>query len=89
MSAACGSPITVMSTAGEGGAWGMAVLALYMKEAAKGISLSDYLTGTIFAGEEGITLSADPEEAEGFDRFIEEFKAAFPVEKAAIEALKE
>ena len=86
MSAATGGPITVMETAGEGGAWGMAVLALYMA-AAKDVSLSQYLNQIIFAGEEGTTITATEEEIEGFNRFMETFKKALPIEKAAIEAL--
>ena len=86
MSAATGGPITVMETAGEGGAWGMAVLALYMAEAGEK-SLSEYLNGTIFAGEEGTTVTASGEEIEGFTRFMETFKATLPVEKAAVETL--
>ena len=86
MSAATGGPITVMETAGEGGAWGMAVLALYMA-AAKEKTLSEFLNQTIFAGEEGTTITATAEEIEGFNKFMETFKKALPIEKAAIEAL--
>ena len=87
MSAATGGPITVMETAGEGGAWGMAVLALYLID--KGDkSLSDYLSSVIFAGQEGETLTASPEEVAGFDEFMKLFKAAIPVERAAIDAMK-
>ena len=78
MSAATGGPITVMETAGEGGAWGMAVLALYlMKRAEENISLPDYLTTEIFAGENGTTVTADDEEIKGFDSFMKSFKYRF------------
>ena len=86
MSAACGGPVTVMETAGEGGAWGIAVLALYMASA-NGVSLSDFLNNTIFAGEEGSTVTASAEEVAGFDSFMESFKKSFDIEKAAIAAL--
>ncbi len=86
MSAATGGPITVMETAGEGGAWGMAVLALYMA-AAESTSLSAYLNEVIFAGEKGVTVTAEEEEIRGFDRFMETFKATIPVEKAAVDTL--
>ena len=86
MSAATGGPVTVMETAGEGGAWGIAVLALYLAQA-KDKSLADYLSGTIFAGEEGETVNASEEEVKGFDSFMESFKGAYGIEKAAVEAL--
>lgn len=85
MSAATGGPITVMETAGEGGAWGMAVLALYLMN--NKVSLSEFLNGTIFAGEEGTTITADADEVAGFDKFMELFNATIPVEKAAVEVL--
>ncbi len=86
MSAATGGPITVMETAGEGGAWGMAVLALYMNHAGD-MSLSEFLNEKIFAGQEGNTVTASEEEIKGFEEFMEGFRAAMPVEKAAIEAI--
>ena len=86
MSAATGGPITVMETAGEGGAWGMAVLALYLMNADSG-SLSDYLSDKIFVGEEGTTITADAAEVQGFDDFMKAFKASLPIEKAAVDVL--
>ena len=88
MSAACGGPVTVMKTAGEGGAWGIALLALFSVLEEK-TSLADYLNNVIFAGEEGTTITADAGEVEGFDKFMETFKATLPVEKAAIAAMKQ
>ena len=89
LAAAINSPISVMETAGEGGAWGMAVLALYlMKRAEENISLPDYLTTEIFAGENGTTVTADDEEIKGFDSFMKSFNAALCIEKAAVEALR-
>ena len=86
MSAATGGPITVMETAGEGGAWGMAILALYMA-AAESASLADYLNDVIFAGEKGTTVTATEEEITGFTRFMETFTATIPIEKAAVDTL--
>lgn len=88
MSAACGGPVTVMKTAGEGGAWGIALLALFSVLEEK-TSLADYLNNVIFAGEEGTTITADAGEVEGFDKFMETFKATLSVEKAAIAAMKQ
>ena len=67
------------------GSWGMAVLALYLMN--NSASLSDFLNGTIFAGEEGTTITADADEVAGFDKFMELFNATIPVEKAAVEVL--
>ena len=87
MSAATGGPISVMETAGEGGAWGMAILALFLN-AAKDSTLSDYLNNKIFAGEEGTTVTASEEEVKGFDEFIKSFKACMAVERAAVDSFK-
>lgn len=86
MSAAVGGPVTVMETAGEGGAWGIAILALYTLRS-DGISLSDFLSKYIFAGEEGVTVNAEQQEVSGFDRFMEAFRRAFALENAAIEVM--
>ena len=97
MSAATGGPITVMETAGEGGAWGMAILALYLTKVIGGaddntvkegsLTLPDFLNNSIFAGESGSTVTATEDEIRGFDSFMESFKAALPIEKAAVETL--
>jgi len=91
MSAATGGPITVMETAGEGGAWGMAVLALYLMKTGGDVlgteSLSDFLNGTIFGDEEGITITASDEEIKGFDEFMKTFTSAYGLETAAINSL--
>jgi hypothetical protein len=76
-----------METAGEGGAWGMAVLAIYMING-KDKSLSDYLSDTIFDGQEGLTITASQEEIDGFDRFMEVFKATLPIEQTAVDTMK-
>jgi len=84
LAAAVNAPVTVMDTAGEGGAWGIAVLAQYMV-AKNGLSLVDYLNKIVFANQTGTTLAPKKEDVEGFDRFIELYKAGYPVEKAAVE----
>jgi hypothetical protein len=87
MSAATGGPVTVMKTAGEGGAWGMAILALYLEKAGD-MSLADFLNNEIFAGQEGTTVSATEEEINGFNEFMKVFKNTLPIEKAAVGSLK-
>ena len=91
MSAATGGPITVMETAGEGGARGMAVLALYLDRlegrTPAEYPLSRFLNEELFAGQEGTTVTASEEETAGFTKFMETFKATMPIEKAAVETL--
>ncbi len=87
MAAAMNAPVTVMDTASEGGAWGMAVLAAYMAEKEEGETLPDYLSNRIFAGQTGTTIEPKPEDVAGFDRFIEKYKSTLPAEKAAVEGL--
>ena len=83
MAAAFNSPVTVMDTASEGGAWGMAVLAAFMMEKEEGEELPDYLSEKIFAGQTGTTIAPKPEDVEGFDRFVERYRNTLPAEKAA------
>ncbi len=88
MAAAMNAPVTVMDTAGEGGPWGIAVLACYMQERKEGESLADYLKNRIFAGQTGTTMEPKPEDVEGFDAFIAKYKASLPAEKAAVAGLR-
>lgn len=85
---AMNSPISVMETAGEGGAWGIAVLASYMINKADGESLGDYLNNKVFAGQEGTSLDPDPEGVKGFDEFIKIYKAGLPIQRAAIDSME-
>lgn len=84
MAAGMNAPITVMDTASEGGAWGMAILAAFMKEKETGETLSSYLNDKIFAGQTGTTLQPEPEDVKGFEAFLEEYKRLLPAEKAAV-----
>ena len=76
-----------MDTAGEGGAWGIAVLAAYMVLKGSGESLADYLDNKVFAGETGSELAPDAAGVKGFDAFIERYKSGLAAEKAAVEAV--
>lgn len=82
---AVNAPVTVMDTAGEGGAWGIAVLAQYMIAKGSGESLPHYLDTRVFAGQSGSTLNPDPAGVAGFDAFIGQYKRGYPVEQAAVE----
>lgn len=89
LSAAVKAPVSVMETAGEGGPYGMALLAAYRLHQAAGETLEDYLDEKVFANAKASTLMADAEEMAGFDRFTAVYAAALPMEKAAIAALRE
>ena len=88
MAAAMNAPVSVMETAGEGGAWGIALLASYMKNKGAGESLEDYLTNHVFAGYEGVEMSPDEKDVKGFDEFIRRYKEGLPIERAAVENLQ-
>lgn len=84
MSAAVNAPVTVMKNAGEGGAYGIAVLALYRLK--KAGALEDFLD-KIFAGNEKTMVSANQEEKEKFRAFMLRYKKGLNVEKTAEEKL--
>lgn len=84
LAAALNAPVTVMATAGEGGAWGIAVLADYEVNKADGETLDDFLNHRIFAGQQGVTINPDPADVAGFERFIAFYQAGIPVEQAAV-----
>lgn len=77
-----------METAGEGGPWGMALLASYLVNAEDGETLEDYLDKNIFAEAKSETAEPDETDMQGFDKFLERYKATLPVEKSAVETLK-
>ena len=68
LAAAMDAPVAVMETAGEGGPWGMAVLAAYMVNKADGEPLEKYLSDRVFNGEKGIVMQPDPDDVKGFDQ---------------------
>ena len=88
LSAAIKAPVTVMETAGEGGAWGIALLAQYMTDRNDGETLEDYLQDRVFGKMNQLTVEPDPDDIEGFDRYMESFVKCIPVQKAAIENFK-
>ena len=88
LAAAIHAPVTVMKTAGEGGAWGIALLADYMVHKEAGESLEDYLDQKVFAGMEQKTVAPAPEDEAGFDAYMERFVACLPVQRQAYESLR-
>ena len=87
LAAALNSPISVMETAGEGGAWGIALLAGYLINK-KGMNLADYLEEVVFAGNTGVEIAPTKEDVEGFNRYMEYYKEGLTIEKAAVENKK-
>ena len=89
MAAAMNVPVTVMETAGEGGAWGIALLAAYMLNKDENEPLEAYLTGKVFAGETGATIAPDPRDVDGFAAFMARYQQGLVIERSAIDALAE
>ena len=88
LAAALNTPISVMETAGEGGAWGIALLAAYAVNNPDKLSLADYLDQVVFAGNQGSEVKPNPEDVAGFNRYMENYKACLGIEKAAVECKK-
>jgi sugar (pentulose or hexulose) kinase len=87
MAAACNAPVTCMETAGEGGPYGMALLASFLLNREGGESLEGFLSGKVFAGASGSTIQPDPACVEGFNTYIRRYKALLEVEKTAAAVL--
>lgn len=84
LAAALNSPISVMETAGEGGAWGIALLASYLVNNEKHLTLADFLENKVFTGKSGIEISPADEDVAGFNVYIENYKKGLAIEKAAV-----
>ena len=84
LAAAINSPISVMETAGEGGAWGIALLGSYLVNNEKKQSLADFLDEHVFVGDVGVEVSPTPADVAGFNAYIESYKAGLPIEEAAV-----
>lgn len=88
MAAAMNVPVSVMETAGEGGAWGIALLAAYMLRKSAGETLEAYLSAKVFADAKALTLAPDQKDVDGFAAFMERYKKGLVIEKAAVEGLR-
>lgn len=88
MAAAMNAPVSVMETAGEGGAWGIALLASYMIGKSANETLDDYLAQKVFAGKAGSKIEPDAKDVAGFDEFIARYTKGLPIERAAVDYLK-
>ena len=89
LAAAINAPVSVGETAGEGGAWGIAVLAAYTAahEAGTQTSLFDYLNNTIFASAQINTVTPEADDVAGFERYLDTYRAGLDIERAAVAAL--
>ena len=85
LAAALNSPISVMETAGEGGAWGIALLASYLVNNPKKQDLADWLESVVFAGNTGVEIAPTKEDVEGFNKYIEVYKKGLAIEQAAVD----
>ncbi|GHV85402.1 ATPase [Spirochaetia bacterium] len=87
MAAALGAPVAVMESAGEGGPWGIALLAAYMLRKSGGETLESYLAQKVFAGNTGERAEPDPKDVEGFEVFMKRYTGGFAIERAAVDHL--
>lgn len=84
LAAAINTPVSILNTASEGGAWGIAILAAYLANHAPNEALEDYLEQKVFAGQNSETIAPDPEDVQGFETYMRHFKACLTVEGAAV-----
>ena len=87
MAAALNTPVTVMETADEGGAWGIALLASYLINKEADQPLEEYLNDTVFAKQEATTIAPKEDDVDSFNLFMERYKAGLPIEQAAVDHL--
>ncbi|WP_189334203.1 xylulokinase [Actinoplanes ianthinogenes] len=85
LAAAINTPVSVGDLAGEGGAWGIAILAAFLSGRKDGQSLDQFLNNDVFAGTQLDTAAPDPVDVAGFDAFMRRYIAALPVQQAAVE----
>jgi sugar (pentulose or hexulose) kinase len=87
MAAALNTPVSVMESAGEGGAWGIALLAAFMLQGSKGESLEKFLAEKVFANVTGAKVEPDPADVQGFKKFMERYSAGLKIEQTAVSVL--
>ncbi len=83
---AVNAPVSVMATAGEGGAWGIALLASYLVNKEEGETLEAFLDNKVFADQESSTLDPKPEGVAGFNAFMDSYMKGLSIEKAAVDS---
>lgn len=88
IAAALKVPVSVMATAGEGGPWGIALLASFMRNKKENESLDNYLLTRVFMDKNGVVVKPKSDDVEGFNRFMDLYKKSLIIEKAAVDAVK-
>ncbi|WP_077532859.1 xylulokinase [Massiliimalia massiliensis] len=88
MAAAIGVPVAVMETAGEGGPWGMALLAAFQAKKQEGETLETYLANHVFAQAKGSSVEPDEKDQKGFSDYLVRYKAGLAAQQAAVDVLK-
>lgn len=88
MAAAVNVPVSVMETAAEGGAWGIALLGSYMVNRTENESLEDFLKRKVFEGKQGNSIAPDPAEVAGFNEFLKRYTKGLDIERAAVDNLR-
>lgn len=88
MAAAMNVPVSVMETAGEGGAWGIALLAAYRLRKTQNETLEAYLAKKAFAWTYSMTVDPDPRDVEGFNMFMKRYKKGLIIERSAVDGLR-
>ena len=87
MAAACNAPVTCMETAGEGGPYGMALLASYMLRKSEGETLESYLNTKVYAGVKGSTVAPDAADVAGFNQYLKQYRGLLQVEREAVNSI--
>jgi len=86
MAAVFNAPVSVMESAGEGGAWGIALLAAFRNDGAE--TLEQFLAEKVFAGKAGTRIAPEPKDVASFSKFMDRYTAGLKIERAAVENLK-
>jgi len=87
MAGALNTPVSVMESAGEGGAWGIALLAAFLLQGSKGLPLEKFLAEKVFRDAKGDRVEPDQKDVQGFKKFMERYSAGLKIEQAAVENL--
>ena len=88
LAAALNTPVAVMETAGEGGAWGIAILAAYLVNNSAKETLADYLEAHVFADAKGSCVDPLPKEVESYEKFLRSYRRGLAIERAAVDNFK-
>jgi sugar (pentulose or hexulose) kinase len=88
MAAAMNVPVSVMETAGEGGAWGMALLAAFLRQKDENENLESYLSDNVFANQQASMIAPDPADVAGFEAFMKRYIKGLDIERKAVEVLR-